>query len=118
MNKSTSNTLDVLSAERLQAFAVGLAGIAPEEARKLKILYIKNALTEFKAARESMKAFGCVTAVFWIIPVFWPILIAQKRSVRLGERMFRERIQNALDVWRDDLEGAKFDLDELYQSWQ
>ena len=40
------------------AVAAGLAGVAPEETRKLKILYIKNAITEFKAAREAMKAFG------------------------------------------------------------
>ena len=106
---------DSLSPEKLQLFIAGLSGLAPEEVRKAKVLYIKNAITEYKATREGLKAFAFVQAFFWIIPLFWPFLIAQRRMMRVGKRMFKERIRNALAVWKDDLDGAQFDFDELIE---
>lgn len=57
-----------------------------DEVRKAKTLYPKNAITEYKVVREGLKVFGCVQMFFWIIPIFWPILFIQRRSMRLGMR--------------------------------
>ncbi len=106
------NSLDALSHNQLQAFVAGLSGLAPEEIRKAKVLYIKNAISEYKALRTSYKAMGIVQAIFMLIPLFWPILYLQKRTMRAQERLFRERIGNALEVWKDDLRGEQFTLDD------
>jgi len=101
---------DSLSAEKLQMFAAGLAGLAPEEVRKAKVLYIRNAISEYHALQESLRAFGCVQILFALIPLFWPVLYAQRRMINAQRRLFRERIENALTVWRDDLRGETFDF--------
>jgi hypothetical protein len=101
---------DSLSPEKLQLFAAGLGGLPREEIRKAKVLYIRNAISEFKAMEESLRAFGCLQIFFAIIPIFWPILYAQRRMMNSQRRLARERIQNAIDVWKEDLEGETFDL--------
>ena len=105
---------DPLSAEKLQLFVAGLSGLPPDEVRKAKTLYIRNAIAEYNALQESIRAFGCVQIFFVIIPIFWPILYAQRRMMRAQQRLFQERIRNALLVWEDDLEGEDFDLASLY----
>jgi len=104
---------DPLSAEKLQLFVAGLSGLPKEEVRKAKSLYIRNAISEYRAMRESVAAFGFVQVFFAIIPIFWPILYAQRRMMRAQQRLFEERIRNALDVWKDDLEGEEFHLGDL-----
>src|SRR6185503_10703377 len=89
-----------LSPEKLQLFAAGLAGLPPDEIRKAKSLYIRNAISEFKAMDESLKAFGCVQIFFAIIPIFWPILYGQRRMMRAQRKLAVERINNAIDVWK------------------
>ena len=101
---------DSLSPEKLQLFVAGLSGLAPEEVRKAKSLYIRDAISEYRAMNESLAAFGCVQVFFAIIPIFWPILYAQRRMMNAQKRLFEERIQNALDVWKDDLQGEVFDF--------
>lgn len=104
--------LDSLSQDKLQMFVAGLSGLAPDEMRKAKVLYIKNAVSEYKALRASFKAAWFVQFLFILIPIFWPILYVQRRTMRAQERLFSERISNALEVWGDDLGGVQFDLDE------
>lgn len=99
-----------LSPERMQLFLAGLSGLPEDEVRKAKSLYIRNAISEYKAMETSMQAFGCVQVAFAVIPIFWPILYAQRRMIKAQRTLFHERIQNALDVWRDDLRGETFDL--------
>ncbi len=101
---------DSLSPEKLQLFAAGLSGLSPDEVRKAKVLYLRNAISEYTAMREGMRAFGCVQAFFAIIPIFWPILYAQRRMMNSGMRLAQDRIRNAIDVWEDDLRGERFDL--------
>lgn len=103
--------LESLSQDRLQMFIAGLSGLAPGEIRKAKILYIRNSISEYKALKTSYGAAGLVQVFFMIIPVFWPILYLQRRAMRAEEKMFRERIENALEVWADDLQGVDFDID-------
>lgn len=107
-----SRLLDTLSQNQLQAFVAGLSGLAPEEIRKAKVLYIRNAISEYRAVRESYKSVWVVQILFMLIPLFWPFLYFQRKAIRAEERLFRERISNALEVWRDDLRGERFAIDE------
>ena len=103
--------LDHLSPEKLQLFVAGLSGLAPEEVRKAKVLYIRNAISEFHALQTSMAAFGKASGCMSVIPVFWPVLGAQKTILSAQLQLARERIRNAIDVWRADLRGERFQLD-------
>lgn len=105
------NSLEALSPEKLQMFVASLSGLAPGEMRKAKILFIKNSISEYKALRTSYRAAGFVQILFMIIPLFWPILYLQRKGMRAEERLFRDRINNALEVWGDDLNGVQFDTD-------
>lgn len=99
---------DSLSPERLQLFTATLAGLPQEEIRKAKVLYIRNAISEYRAMEETYRAAGCGQALFMIIPIFWPILYMQSRMMNAQRRLAAERIQNALLVWKDDLGGENF----------
>ncbi len=101
---------DSLSQDKLQMFVAGLSGLAPGEIRKAKILYIKNSISEYKALRTSYKAMGFVQALLMLIPLFWPILYLQRRTMRAEEQLFRERVSNAIEVWKEDLGGVDFDV--------
>jgi hypothetical protein len=99
---------DPLSPEKMQLFLAGLAGLPADEVRKAKSLYIRNAISEYDAMKESLAAFGCMQYFFALIPFFWPILYAQRRMMNAQQKLFEERIQNAMDVWKDDLAGERF----------
>ena len=49
---------DFLTPEKLQLFVAGLSGLAPEEVRKAKLLYLRNAISEFQAMQTSYQGFG------------------------------------------------------------
>ena len=102
---------DGLSPEKLQLFVAGLSGLAPEEVRKAKLLYLRNAISEFQAMQASYEGFGQAQGCMSIIPVFWPIIGAQKRMIAAQLQLCKDRIRNALDVWRADLKGERFLLD-------
>jgi len=102
---------DFLSPEKLQLFVAGLSGLAPEEVRKAKVLYIRNAISEFRAMQTSYQGFGQAQGCLSFIPVFWPIVGAQKKAMAAQLQLAKERIRNAIDVWRDDLKGEHFQLD-------
>jgi hypothetical protein len=102
---------DPLSPEKLQLFAAGLSGLAPEEVRKAKLLYLRNAISEYKATQASYAGFGQAQGCFSIIPIFWPIIGAQKKMMAAQLQLSRDRIRNAIDVWRSDLKGERFELD-------
>ncbi|MEX2189021.1 MAG: hypothetical protein WD875_19595 [Pirellulales bacterium] len=101
---------DSFSPEQMQLFVAGLSGLAPDEVRKAKTLYIRNAIAEYRAMEETLRAFGCAQIVFALIPVFWPILYLQRRTMNAGRELMKQRIRNALDVWKDDLAGESFDF--------
>lgn len=107
------NPADSLSPEKMQLFLAGLSGLPEDEVRKAKELYLRNAISEYRALEETLSAFGCVQVMFAIIPFFWPILWLQRKAMNAQRRLFRERIQNALDVWADDLPGVHFDFREF-----
>ena len=102
---------EFLSSERLQLFVAGLSGLAPEEVRKAKLLYLRNAIAEFEAMQASYQGFGQAQGCMSIIPLFWPIIGAQKRMMAAQLKLGKDRIRNAIDVWRGDLKGERFLLD-------
>jgi hypothetical protein len=102
---------DFLSPERLQLFVAGLSGLAPTEVRKAKLLYLRNAISELQALQASYQGFGQAQGCMSIIPVFWPIMGAQKRMMTAQLQLAKDRIRNAIDVWRDELKGERFVLD-------
>lgn len=102
---------EFMSPEKMQLFIAGLSGLAPEESRKAKLLYIRNAISEYHALQNSMAGFGQMQGCLMIIPFFWPVIWAQKKMMASQIQLGKERIQNAIDVWRGDLRGEVFVLD-------
>lgn len=92
-----------LTAEKLQMFAMTLSGLAPDEVRKAKLLFLKNEVSQLRALKASYAGFGVAQGCFAIIPIFWPILAAQRSGMNASVSMHIEQIRNALSVWRDDL---------------
>ena len=92
-----------LTAEKLQMFVLTLAGLAPDEVRKAKLLFLKNEISQLRALKASYAGFGVAQGCFAIIPIFWPILAAQRTGMNANLTMHVEQIRNALSVWHDDL---------------
>lgn len=103
---------DGLSPEKLQLFAAGLSGLAPEEVRKAKVLYLRNAISELQALQASYAGFGRAQGCLSLIPFFWPIIGAQKRMMSAQFQLSKDRIRNAIEVWRADLRGERFTIDD------
>lgn len=92
-----------LSPERLQLFIAGLSGMAPDEVRKAKLLFIKNEISQLRALKTTASSFGVAQGCFVIIPIFWPMLWAQRSTMKAALTMHSDQIRNALTVWADDL---------------
>ncbi len=105
-----SSQVDSLSPQAMQMFVSGLAGLPEAEMNKAKTLYIRNAISEYNAQIASYKAHDFMLMFFALIPLFWPILYAGYRQKKSQLKMYSERIQNAIDVWGDDLNGEKFEF--------
>jgi len=101
-----------MTPEKLQLIAAGLAGLAPDEVRKAMLLYIRNAIAEFESLKAAHTSFGQAQGCMSLIPLFWPIIGAQKRAMAAQLGLSRSRIRNAIDVWRDELSGERFVLDD------
>jgi hypothetical protein len=113
MDRNQPSSVDSLSLERMQQFALTLAHLPPDEMRKAKLLYIRNAIAEFRAYEKSVASFAQMQGCMSIIPFFWPILKLQKKIMSAQEELARQRIMNAIDVWRDDLEAVGFDVQKF-----
>ncbi len=92
-----------LTSDKLQLFATTLAGLAPDEMRKAKLLFLKNELSQLRAIKSAHGGFGVAQGCFAIIPFFWPILAAQRSMMNSTVTLHAEQIRNALSVWGDDL---------------
>jgi hypothetical protein len=92
-----------LTPEKIQVFLAGLSGMAPEEIQKAKLLFLKNELSRARTTQEAMAGFGMATGCFSLIPLFWPILAAQKKMMKAAMSGQIRQIRNALEVWQEDL---------------
>ncbi|MBL9080407.1 MAG: hypothetical protein JNK76_01285 [Planctomycetales bacterium] len=113
MQSNQPNPADSLSSERMQQFALTLAHLPPDEVRKAKLLYIKNAIAEFRTFETTVSSFAQMQGCMSIVPIFWPIIKMQKKMINAQVDLARQRIMNAIDVWRDDLQAAGFDVTKL-----
>ncbi len=93
----------------LPVFLAGLAGLAPNEVRNAKILWIRNAIADFRAAEETAKAQWWGFSLLWLIPWGWPVIYANRREVKADLGARRQCIENAMHVWREDLAGERFE---------
>lgn len=106
---SNHESRDRLSPEKMQLFVAGLQGMPPEEVRKAKVLYLRNAISEYRAACSNAQAVsnflpgGCLLG-------FGRFNRLARRTMDTNLRLQEERIRNAMDVWRDDLKGEHFDF--------
>lgn len=91
----------------LSAFAAALGNLPREEIQKAKKLYILNGIAEFHAQRGAGRGMLIAMGVLSIIPVFLIVFIPALLAYRSGLAAAREKILNALDVWKDDL-GADY----------
>jgi len=105
-----------LTPERLQLFIAGLSGMAPDEVRKAKLLFIKNEISQLRAIKTSFAGFGVAQGCFAIVPIFWPVLWAQRSGMKAALTMQSEQIRNALSVWKNDLGADGLQLEQELQA--
>lgn len=107
---ATPNRPDPLSPEKLQMFAASIANLPQQEMRQAKLLYIRNAIAELRAQEQIFASFGTMQGCLSIIPVFWPVLAMQKKMMSTQKQLAQQKIINAIDVWKDDLQAVGFDV--------
>jgi len=104
----------------IQAFAAGLAGLPKEEVRKAKLLFLRNEMAQLRAIRDSNSAWRIGTILMFLMPLCWPVLYAQRRTMKVNAQLQEDRIRNALSVWAYDLDGnlasLRQELDETSES--
>jgi hypothetical protein len=87
----------------LSAFAATLTNLPKEEIQKAKRLYVLNAMADFEAQRKSSRTMIIVMGVMCIIPIFLIVFIPALIAYRAAITAMRQKILNAIDVWKDDL---------------
>jgi hypothetical protein len=92
-----------LDSASLSAFAATLTNLPGQEMQKAKRLYILNALVDFETQRKSSKTIVIVMGIMCIIPIFLFVFIPALYGYRIGVTAMRQKIVNAIDVWKNDL---------------
>ena len=93
----------ILDASAISAFAATISSLPREEIQKAKKLFILKAITDFKAQRTGARTMVIVMGVLCIIPIFLVVFIPALIGYRSGMKAGREKILNAMEVWKDDL---------------
>ncbi len=99
----TDKKIMALDPAALSAFAAHLSHLPKEEISKAKKLYILNAIADFEAERSSGKAMVVTMGVMSIIPIFLIVFIPALIGYRSGIAAGKQKILNAIEVWKDDL---------------
>ena len=107
MNSTTILNLD---ASALSAFAANLATLPADEIRKAKSLFLRNSIADYKMSLKTSKGFLVVMGILCIIPIFLVVFIPAYLSYKAGKENGRQKIINALEVWRADLGSEYADL--------
>lgn len=92
-----------LDPSTLTTFAATLATLPGEEIRKAKSLFIRNAIADYRMTIKTTKGFLIVLGVMSLIPVFLVVFIPAFFSYRAAKENGKQKIKNALEVWKDDL---------------
>lgn len=105
--------VNAFAPEALAEYAATVAELPAEERQKAKLLYIRNGIAEFRAFEQMTAAFpkpaGCLT----ILPFVGRISQIQQTMMGGALDLQRQQIVNAIDLWRDDLKAAGFDVDRF-----
>jgi len=99
----TNQKVMALDPAALSAFAVTLTNLPKDEISKAKRLYILNAIADFEAQRQTGKAMVITMGIMSIIPIFLIVFIPTLIGYRSGIAAGRQKILNAIEVWKDDL---------------
>ncbi len=99
----TNTAMMAFDPAALAAFAGGLASLSRDEIQKAKRLYILNAIAEFQSQRGTGRAMVVTMGIMSIIPIFLIVFIPALFGYRNGIKAARQKILNAIEVWRDDL---------------
>jgi hypothetical protein len=101
--KKRAQPFATLDPEALSAFVSGMGHLPANEISKLKRLYLLNAVTDFESYRATMKSMLITVGILSIIPIFLlvfiPVLISYRQTVRAS----RQKILNAVEIWKGDL---------------
>jgi hypothetical protein len=101
------------SPDALSDFASSVASLPPEERQKAKVLYIRNGIAEFRTFEKAMTAFPKMPGCLSFIPFVGGVAKLQHTVIGGQLDLQRQQIVNAIDLWRDDLKAAGFDVDRF-----
>lgn len=98
-----------LDPSTLTTFAATLATLPAEEIRKAKSLFIRNAIADYRMTIKTTRAFLIVIGIMSLIPLFLIVFLPAFFSYRAARENGKQKIRNALEVWKDDL-GSDYAL--------
>lgn len=96
-----------LEPSALTAFTASLATLPVQEIRKAKSLYIRNAIADYRMVVKTGRGFLVMFGIMSIIPIFLIVFIPAFIGHRAQKENGKQKIRNALEIWRDDL-GADY----------
>ncbi|GAT34794.1 hypothetical protein TSACC_23228 [Terrimicrobium sacchariphilum] len=115
MNTSASQLS--LDPAALTAFVASLSTLPTDEIRKAKSLFIRNAIADYRMNLKSFRIMMVMMGILSIIPIFLIVFIPSFIGYRALKENGRQKILNALEVWRSDLgsdyEGLMAELDAV-----
>ena len=98
-------TNDFLSQNSMNAFLVGLAGLPKDELKKAKLLFIRNAIIEYNNQKKQLKNFLYIPVLGWLY------LLLNIPFISTEFENQKNKILNEIDIWKEDLVGETFVLD-------
>jgi len=98
-----NNSMISLDPSALSAFTASLAALPRDEVRKAKSLFIRNAIADYRMAMKSTKGFLIMFGIMSIIPIFLLITIPAFISYKAAKENGKQKIINALEVWKEYL---------------
>jgi hypothetical protein len=87
----------------LAPFLASIAKLDGPAARTAKLNYVRNAVISYSVYLEDVRTFSFLQISFAVVPVFWPLLYVQRKSIMKGARRQRDQISHALDLWSAEL---------------
>lgn len=96
-----------LDASMLSAFAASLSALPSDEVRKAKLLFIKNAIADYRMALKAQRGIMIIMGILCIIPVFLVVFIPGYLGYKAAKENGRAKIMNAIEIWGDELGDEK-----------
>ena len=103
------NSAALSASQSLPLFLAGLSGMAEEEIKSAKGLWLRNAICEYTAAQTKARSQLWGFSLLWIVPWCWPMIYSARQNTKADLLARRQSIDNALQAWRKDLAGETFD---------